>query len=140
MTDLTRIDLFIQTSAQEGAETGNETVYLGICGREFCCDTKGDDFKTGATQTFTFGDGSNAYRPVYNDPRKPQLILEDVDRFPVYIRHDQRNSSAWFLEYARVHLNGSGFPQFESRLQGEPILLGYAFGEYYYLHRRSSTG
>ena len=141
MTDITTINVLIITGEHEDAGTGNGTVYLGICGREFCCNTSADDFKSGAGNNFVFGAGSNVLRAASNDPRKPQLRVEDLALFPAYIRHDQRNSSHWHLFQASVVINGNAFifDTFETKLGLDGIWLGVNSGEYCYLHRHTHT-
>ena len=84
MANLMRIDVTIQTGDRAGAGTDG-SVYLGIAGREFHCDSTANDFERGSSRTYTFGDGANVRNGNRNDPRTPQLTREAVDRFPVYI-------------------------------------------------------
>ena len=133
MADLTRIDITIQTGNAEGAGTDGE-VYLGICGREFHCDSKANDFERGSKRTYTFGTGSNVLSKNRNDPRKPQLAIEDVDLFPLYIRFEQLSNSDWNLQFASLSLNGSLFPIYEFR-SGDGIWLGRESGACVYLRK-----
>ncbi len=135
MADLTKIEVHINTSDIEDAGTDG-SVYLGICGREFRCDTSADDFERGSNRTYIFGESANVRNAASNDPRKPRLILEDVDRFPVYIRFEQDGGGGhWNLEMATVHLNGTIFQQYEIRLEREGLWLGKNSGAYIYLHK-----
>jgi len=135
MANLTRIDVTIQTGDRAGAGTDG-TVYLGIAGREFHCDSTANDFERGSSRTYTFGDGSNVRNGNRNDPRTPQLTVEAVDRFPVYIRFEQGVASEWNLDRATVHLNGSSFQQYETfvHLDGG-LWLGRDAGAFLYLEK-----
>jgi hypothetical protein len=113
MPNLTRIDVNIATGDRGGAGTDG-SVYLGIGGREFHCDTSANDFERGSSRTYTFGEESNVRNGNRNDPRTPQLTVEAVDRFSVYIRFEQGAGSEWNLDRATVHLNGSSFQQYET--------------------------
>jgi len=137
MANLTKIDVRIKTSDRNNAGT-NGLVYLGICGREFRCDSKKNDFERGSNRTYTFGDDSNVQKADNNDPRKPQLSVEDADRFPVYIRFEQRTSSEWNLEQATVHLNDSSFQNWESFVHPEGLWLGRSSGAFLYLNRHGA--
>jgi hypothetical protein len=134
MADLTRIDIIIQTGSHEDAGTDG-SVYVGICRREFCCDTTANDFERGSNRKYIFGEGSNVLNAAANDPRKPQLILEDVDRFPIYIRLEQGSSDAWLLQRATVHLNEHITQDFESFVLPGGIWLGKKSGAYLYLQK-----
>lgn len=128
-----RIDVVITTANVSDAGTDGN-VYLGICGREFCCDTRANDFERGATGTFTFGDFANVRNPGLNDPRHPPIDGEDMDRFPVYIRFDQAGSSHWRLQEVKMSLNE--IQLYESELGSEGIWLGLDAGAYYHLFRK----
>ena len=58
MPNLTKIDVNIATGDRGGAGTDG-SVYLGIGGREFHCDTSANDFERGSSRTYTFGEESN---------------------------------------------------------------------------------
>lgn len=117
MTDITCIKVHIETGSQSGAGTDG-SVYLGIGGREFHCDTKSDDFETGSIRDYIFGLDHNIQNSDINDPRSPLITFEDVVAFPVYIRFDQGTASAWQLQRATVYLNNL-FPQFYEKLFGK---------------------
>lgn len=138
MADLARIDITIQTGNVEGAGTDGD-VYLGICGREFHCDSEANDFERGSIRNYTFGDGSNVLNKDRNDPRKPQLALEDVDLFPLYIRFDEAGNSDWNLALATLSLNGSIFPIYEFRSR-DAIWLGRVSGACVYLRKHIDPG
>lgn len=137
MTDLTQIEVNVNTSDIENAGTDG-SVYLGICGREFRCDTTADDFERGSSHKYIFGESANTSKAAMNDPRKPRLVLEDVERYPVYVRFEQDGPDGhWNLEMASVFLNGSIIPQYEIRfdLKRESLWLGKDSGAYIYLHK-----
>jgi hypothetical protein len=69
MPDLTQIEVDIATGDLEGAGTDGE-VYLGICGREFHCDSGADDFERNTGGNYSFGSGGNVLNPDRNDPRR----------------------------------------------------------------------
>ncbi len=133
MIPVERIDVVITTANVSDAGTDGN-VYLGICGREFCCDTRADDFERGATGSFTFGEFANVRKAGMNDPRHPPLNAEHMDRFPVYIRFDQGGSSHWRLQEVTMSFNE--VPLYESRLGSEGIWLGLDAGAYYHLFRK----
>lgn len=138
MTAITRITLHLQTSAHAHDNTDG-LLYLGVGGREFRCDTSADDLKRGASDEFVFGDGSNVKNPEKNDPRHPQLILEEVDSFPVYLRFEQVNSPAWLLSRAQLHFDNI-FPQYNSRLGPDDIWLGIDSGKILFLRKHIDPG
>jgi hypothetical protein len=49
----------------------------------------------GGTDTFVFGAGANVHHADRNDPRVPQLTLDDVDRCPTCVRFVQGGWGAW---------------------------------------------
>lgn len=113
MPRITSIELFLETGEESNAETDGD-VYLGIGGREFYVDSSADDFKTGRSKTYIFGDANsdrNVLHPELNDPGTHYLTTENIEKFPVYIRfqphEDDVRSDRWQLERADVYLNGS---------------------------------
>ncbi|MBT2445003.1 hypothetical protein J7E93_33910 [Streptomyces sp. ISL-36] len=105
MADITKISAYIYTADVANADT-DATVYLCIGGREFNLDTDSDDFEVGAQYTYVLGEGANVKNAAYNDPRKPQLDTDDLDRYPVYIRFVSAGTDpAWYLERAIVTVN-----------------------------------
>jgi len=134
MANLTRIDILIQTRSHGDAGTDG-SVYLGLGGREFRCDSSADDFERGASRTYTFGDGANVSKRDANDPRKPQLVVEELAAYPAYLRFDQGSSDHWFLQRATVQLNQNLVPHYETRLGGDGLWLGRDAGAYCHLHR-----
>ncbi|GAA2113890.1 hypothetical protein [Streptomyces synnematoformans] len=103
MADITKIVARILTADIAEAKTDSGTLYLGIAGREFVLETPANDLEQGATDEFVLGDGANVDQAVYNDPRKPQLTTEDLDRYPAYLRY--LGTDGWCLERATVTVN-----------------------------------
>ena len=137
MVDLTKIQATIVTSTAGGAETDG-AVYLGICGREFCCDAKGGDFDRGQKRTYQFGSSANVIEPMMNDPREPQLQVEDADLFPVYVRFDQGTASHWKLGSVDVSLN-DGAAVFAAVFSNKKLLelwMGLQAGAFCYLRKK----
>jgi hypothetical protein len=80
MPAITRIQLRLVTGNRADAGTDGD-VFLGICGREFNVDSRGDvnDFERNSDRTYIFGEGANVLRPEENDPRSPwQLDLANI--------------------------------------------------------------
>jgi hypothetical protein len=104
MASLSKIQAtFVTSKATDAGTDGN--IYLGICGREFFCDTTKEDFERSQKRTYQFGSGANVTDPTMNDPRDPQLQVEDADLFPFYVRFDQGRASHWKLASVEVVLN-----------------------------------
>ncbi len=143
MTDITSIELLIGTGSMEDAGTDGD-VYLGVCGREFFADTDNDDFERESGRRYIFGEGANVRNQSDNDPRSQQLVLENVERLPVYIRFQPKNSDdRWNLAGASVSFNGQPFPLWEtaSFLKREVgIWLGRRAGLYVYLGKHQDLG
>jgi hypothetical protein len=139
MANLNSLHVHIKTSRRNNADTDGD-VYIGIAGREFRCDTTADDFEENSDRIYKFGAGANVTNTANNDPRNPQLAVEDVDRFPVYIRFEQdltdHDGGEWNLESAVVHLNQTTTPQYESRLGRSGLWLGKTSGSFLYLRKR----
>jgi len=139
MTAINKIDVFLQTASVKDAETDGR-VYVGVGGREFVCSIDDhEDFPRGGSDVYVFGAGANVERPAANDPRNPQILEEDLDRFPVYIRFDQGSQSHWALDRATISFNDSIVPRYESRLRA-PLWLGLKAGAYCYLFKHADTG
>jgi hypothetical protein len=136
MAFLNKIRVTITTGRDAGAGTDG-SVYLGLAGREFRCDTSADDFERGSTRDYVFGDGANVQRPGDNDPRKPPLRVEDPDIFQAYIRFAQGGNSPWLLEEAAVYIDDETAPRYETDISNNPIWLGDASGCIYYLRKSS---
>jgi hypothetical protein len=117
MPNITSLELNLQTARVDGAGTDGD-VYLGFCGREFYVDSEDedfDDFESGDIRTYIFGDGANVIQPDLNDPREPQLLSENIDRFPVYIRFEPEDrDDNWRLQRAVVTFNGNLFPMWDT--------------------------
>lgn len=140
MANLNSFHVHIKTNNLKNADTDGN-VYIGICGREFRCDSKADDFEKDSNTIYIFGTNANVENAANNDPRKPQLKVEDVDRFPVYIRFEQDltdlDGGEWNLEAAVVHLNETTTPQYESQLGKEGLWLGKSVGSFLYLRKNN---
>ena len=110
MTSISKITVKIVTSNMDGAGTDGN-VYLGLCGREFFLDSSGDDFEKNSNFTYVRGDGSTILNKDGNDPRKPQLNAEDLDKFPAYIRFEPLggSNSGWNLKSVNVEVAGTGY-------------------------------
>ena len=132
-----QIRVEIETGRDRGAGTDGN-VYLGICGREFRCDTTADDFEQGSTRTYIFGSiyqGSspNITSEDYNHPSRPPLLPEEADVFPCYLRLSQ-GSSRWLLAGAKVYIDKEVEPRFVDAMGNNPIWMGDDCGCIYYLH------
>jgi hypothetical protein len=139
MAAINKIEVFLRTSSVPDAETDGR-VYVGVGGREFVCSIDDhEDFPRGGSDVYVFGAGANVERAAANDPRNPQILEEDLDRFPVYIRFDQGSESHWALDRATITVNGSIVPRYESRLRA-PLWLGLKAGAYCYLFRHIDAG
>ena len=115
MANVTQLVLYVTTGSHLEADTKGR-VFLGICGREFRCDRPGEDFTRGTKRMFVFGDGSNVNAPEANDPRHPQLIVEDAHTYPMYVRFEQVNSNFWQLEDIWLIINNEHFLEYRARL------------------------
>jgi len=114
MTNLNSIQLHIQTAGASDASTDGD-VYLGIAGREFFVDSSIDDFQQGDGRTYVFGSSANVLNAADNDPRRPQLQVEDIDRHPVYLRFVPTGSTdKWKLQRADVSINGRILPIYDT--------------------------
>jgi hypothetical protein len=140
MAAITSIQVSIQTMDTSGAGTDGD-VYLGFSGREFYLDTTADDFERGSSRTYRLGDGPNVLFASVNDPRKPQLAVENVDRFPVWIRFVPRGrDDNWILGRAVVTLNDRLFPMWDTAEYisfREGIQLGTHSGLFVHLLRHN---
>ena len=136
-----QIRVEITTGRDRGAGTDGN-VYLGICGREFRCDTTADDFEQGSTRTYIFGTLSTTYPTVfpnitsetYNHPSRPPSLPEEVDLFPCYLRLSQ-GSSRWLLAGAKVYIDDETEPRFVSAMSRNPLWMGDDCGCIYYLRK-----
>ena len=130
MTDVTRIDASIQTVDFFNVGTDGD-MYLFFGGREFHLDTVHDDFEAGSSRTYVLGEGSNVLpRDAHvNDPRHPQLVLEQALRLPVYLRFAPKDGGDhWALERLVVTVNGGLFPMWDSLGIGTPVQMGRRYG------------
>ena len=133
-TYIRQIRVEITTGRDRGAGTDGN-VYLGICGREFRCDTSADDFEQGSTREYVFGTGANITSERYNNPNRPPLLVEEPDLFPAYIRFAQGGNSRWMLAGVKVFIDNEAEPRFVDAIRNNPIWMGDDCGCIYYLHR-----
>lgn len=80
----------IEASVRTGQQGTNGKVYLGIGGREFLLDAKGNDFRPNQTNLFVLGVDTN-YRgnaALVNNPTSPPLDEANLNLFPIYLRFD----------------------------------------------------
>lgn len=114
MARIRSIHLQLNTlGVNDGGTDGD--VYLGVCGREFYIDSTTNDFQSGASKAYIFGEGANILHADDNDPRTQGLDTEDVDRFPMYIRFQPKNrDDRWNLQRAQVSFNGNFFPRWDT--------------------------
>ncbi|ELZ26707.1 hypothetical protein C474_18740 [Halogeometricum pallidum JCM 14848] len=121
-----------------GADTDGH-VYLGVCGREFRINTPEDDFELGAGDTIRFGKDDNVENGWLNDPRQPQLFVEQADQFPVYLRYDPHpRDDDWVLEHAYVTFNDDSFPMYETLLRGT-LQMGHRSTLFVHLVKHEDT-
>ena len=67
-------------------------------------------FGVAVNKTYKLGEGANILNKDLNDPRKPQLKSEDLDKFPVYIRLEPAGGSPdWNLTFVNVEIGGTGY-------------------------------
>lgn len=136
MANINTITILLNTGDQSGAGTDGD-IYVSICGREFYLDTNADDFERNSSRQYVLGQGANTLHATNNDPRKPQIRDEDVDRFPVYIRFNPRSrGDNWNLERAAIHINESTLPLYDSSLEREDgIWMGTRSTLFFYLRK-----
>jgi len=97
---------------------------------------------------YTFGEGANVNDRLDNDPNRQRLLLEDVERLPVYIRFEPSSrSDRWNLLRAEVRFNDELFPLWDTAsfisISDEPgIWLGTRAGKYVNIpkHQDGNTG
>jgi hypothetical protein len=116
---ITRIDVRFKTANVNGAGT-DCPVYLGLGGREFNLDRPNvDDRERNSNDIYRLGTNSNVTIPGDNDPREGMpLAVEDLSRFPVYIRSDDCTSTGghWKVDYAEARVNPGPAETVYSRL------------------------
>jgi len=146
MATINQIDLTITTSnlSEDGEGPGTQAwVYLAIAGREFCVDSKINDFESGTTKTYRFGSFNNIEFPKFNNPTMLMILqTEDIDLFPVWLRMEPNGENAdWHIEEVKLSVNKGEF-RFEAltgkTLAGtnESLWLGQNFGKYLFLKRK----
>jgi hypothetical protein len=137
MANITRIDAQIKTTGSGGAGTDGD-VYLAIGGREFYIDSDSEDFDANGNRTYTFGNGANVKFANTNNPSTPfQLLTEDLNRYPVYLRfHPRDRDDNWNLSEVDVKVNpGPGEVRFRALAGNNNLWLGTHSGLYCYLTR-----
>ena len=137
-----QIRVEITTGRDRGAGTDGN-VYLGICGREFRCDSSEDDFEQDSTRTYIFGDMPGSFANItserFNHPSRPPLLPEEADLFPAYIRLSQ-GSDRWLLAGVKVYIDNETEPHFVDAIRNNPLWMGDDCGCIYYLHKPESDG
>jgi hypothetical protein len=107
MTNIDRLVVKIHTADHGGAGTDGD-IFLGIGGREFCIDSKLDDFERASDRTYglrSIGPGEVAVvNAVDNDPRGPYSINDiKIDHHPVYVRFEPEDrADEWVIQYVSV--------------------------------------
>ena len=136
MPNITRIDVRFATSLRNKAGTDGD-VYIGIGGREFYVDSEAEDFGEGADRWYRFGEGSNVKFAARNDPADPQLLTEDLDRYPAYVRFSPKDrEDSWHLGFVELNINpGPEQVHYEALRGNDKQWLGTHAGEYCYLTR-----
>ncbi|MGW0535216.1 hypothetical protein [Streptomyces sp. NPDC003032] len=109
---ISQIEVKVQTGTEATAGT-NGWVYLGIGGREFLLDTAADDFERPDpptnVDTFVLGDRANVNNPDDNDPRRPQIQISDLDRYPAYLSFQPADDNDnWEIDWVNVTLTAAG--------------------------------
>ena len=126
------------TTGRDGGAGTDGNVYLGICGREFRCDTEADDFEQGSTREYIFGQMPGRFPNItserYNHPSRPPLLPEEVDLYPAYIRLSQ-GSSRWLLAAVEVFIDEETEPRFVDAMGNNPLWMGDDCGCIYYLRK-----
>jgi hypothetical protein len=140
MTAVRSLHVSIQTSGASGAGTDGD-VYVGFGGREFSLDTSADDYEAGSSRVYRLGDGATVLNAAVNDPRSPQLVAENADRFPVWLRFSPQNrEDNWILSRAVVTVNDALFPMWDTAEYISPrtgLRLGVHSGLFVHLLRHS---
>ncbi|CAL9467432.1 hypothetical protein [Streptomyces sp. enrichment culture] len=144
MARITRIEAHVRTAdVPHGGTQG--WVYLGIAGREFVLNASGtaDGTRTGNNWTFVLGEDANVENSAYNDPRRPQLNTDNLDRYPTYVRFEPVGPDpAWCLERVVVSVNSDtdhshtfDNPDLADFGEDRRLWLGQEYGKQLYLKR-----
>ena len=135
MAAITRIELRVVTGDRTDAGTDG-AVFLGLGGREFNVDSRGEvnDFERGSDRTYIFGSGATVNRPEENDPRSPwQIDSNDVGRVPRYIRFEPGPGGDWNVERLELGVIFAGGSLTQRALDGGAHLwLGARRGKFIY--------
>lgn len=134
---INKLHIVITTDNANNADTDG-TVFLGIGGREFCCDSSADDRERGSTQTYVFGEGANVTRAPANDPRNPSLDAASIDRLPVYLRFESGDDH-WAVRRAQLTVNDAAWPGYELLIGDNeaPLWLGPHSGKIVHLTKHN---
>ena len=131
-----RIDVRIRTANVNGAGTDDGT-YISLGGREFRLDHPGvNDLEKGTDSVFIFGEATNVNNGSQNDPRHPQLTIENVRTFPIYIRKEpDKPNGEWAIQSVTITLNpGPGQVAFARTFPvGDPLWLRTFGGLQFYV-------
>ena len=142
MANITIMEATFATSRRDKAGT-NGDVYIGIGGREFNVDSEIDDFEPPPAPPspeeyylYRFGEASTVKFAARNDPRDPQLLTEELDRYPVYVRFAPQNrDDHWHLGFVELTVN-PGRPEevkYEALRGNRKQWLGTSAGLYCHL-------
>jgi hypothetical protein len=129
VTLIRSVHALVYTGEEEGAGTDGH-VYLGAAGREFRLDTESNDFERSSTYTYRFGTFPTVINASTNDPQAQRLVVEDVGRWPLYIRFEPRDEDdRWKLKRAVVAFNSQESPLWDSNVNApNGIWLGMRSG------------
>ncbi|MEU8540801.1 hypothetical protein AB0C52_12590 [Streptomyces sp. NPDC048717] len=142
MANISQIVAVLKTADVANADTQGR-VYLGIAGREFLLAVAAGH-QRGSSTRYVLGEGHNIDNTQYNDPRKPQLDTDDLDRYSVYIRFEPVGPEpAWAMDQAYVAVNPRGKvrhqfsnPRLEAKGTADDVLwLGDDYGKQVQLKR-----
>jgi len=140
-----RLELRLVTGDRTDAGTDGD-VFLGVGGREYNVDSRGDvnDHERNADRRYVFGENSTVLNPSENDPRTPwQTETEDLFATPMYIRIEPGDGGDWNIELAQLTVvDDSNNSITFDRLRGSSNLwLGERRGKYLYFRTpRHATG
>jgi hypothetical protein len=135
MSKINTITVRASTGNREHAGTDGR-VYLGIGGREFRLATTSNEFRTNSTDTFILGDAYNVENPGRNDPREPEIMTEDLNKFPVYIRFEPCGDHPdWNIEELTVTVEPGSIRYRALEGSGQNLWLGERYGKFCYLKR-----
>jgi len=145
MAEITGLLCQIITGNVSGAGTDGR-VFAGIGGREFCLDSKADDYEQGDWREYVLGDIASGpgtgFTPVqdknWNDPRKGfPLNTTNLNKSPVYIRFEpDGDDDNWNLKSAYILVYTGQFTFFTAYTaptEFDNLWLGNRSGKILYL-------